>query len=73
MDFELENNFGLSLTNDEGSPPSAMEVYTRLAEQIADPAYAPTRACELDVGRPKYHVIRFQIVAPSTAASNTNN
>src|SRR5436190_14136586 len=42
-------------------------------EVSAEPAYAPTRACELDVGRPKYHVIRFHAIAPSTPASNTYN
>src|SRR5947209_3567035 len=38
---------------------------------IAEPAYAPTSACELDVGSPKYQVIRFHEIAPSTPASST--
>src|SRR5688572_5888708 len=40
---------------------------------MAAPAYAPTRACELEVGRPRYQVIRFQIVAPRTAARSTKS
>src|SRR5688572_32035741 len=39
----------------------------------AAPANAPTSACELEVGSPRYQVIKFQKTAPSTAASSTNS
>ena len=30
-------------------------------------------ACELEVGRPRYQVVMFQAMAPSTPAKTTNN
>src|SRR5689334_14071266 len=38
---------------------------------IAAPTSAPMRACVEEDGRPKYHVIRFQMIAPKSAASTT--
>ena len=35
---------------------------------IPTPTRPPTRACEEEEGRPKYHVIIFQIMAPISAA-----
>ena len=35
------------------------------------PQMPPTRACELDEGIPKYHVSRFQTMAPTRAATIT--
>ncbi|GAB3951952.1 hypothetical protein GCM10027614_54850 [Micromonospora vulcania] len=41
-----------------------------LASRVA-PTRPPKRACEEDDGRPKYQVIRFQAIAPSTPAKTT--
>lgn len=41
-------------------------VETRVA-----PTRPPKSACEDDDGRPKYHVMRFQAIAPSTPAKTT--
>ena len=38
---------------------------------IAAPAYPPIKACEELLGRPKYQVIIFQAIAPSTPARIT--
>jgi hypothetical protein len=38
---------------------------------IAAPANPPSSACDDELGRPKYHVIRFQTIAPINAASST--
>ena len=38
---------------------------------MAAPAYPPIRACEDDDGNPAYHVIRFQLMAPSRLARTT--
>src|SRR6476660_3509494 len=35
------------------------------------PAYPPSNACELEVGKPKYQVMRFQKIAPNSAQSRT--
>ena len=35
----------------------------------AAPTRPPMRACDDDEGSPKYHVIRFQVIAPSSPAS----
>ena len=35
----------------------------------AAPTSPPIRACEEDDGSPKYHVIRFQVIAPTRPAS----
>ena len=37
---------------------------------IAAPAYPPISACEELDGIPKYHVMRFQAIAPSSAAED---
>src|SRR3954469_4501145 len=34
----------------------------------AEPTRPPIRACDDDEGRPKYQVIRFQLIAPISAA-----
>ena len=38
MDFELDNDFGLSLRNDEGAAPSAVDLYARLSHPEITPA-----------------------------------
>jgi hypothetical protein len=38
MGFESDNNFGLSLRNDESSAPSATGLYLMLSDLVADPA-----------------------------------
>src|SRR5918995_1695139 len=38
---------------------------------IAAPAYPPNSACDELVGSPKYHVIRFQTIAPTSPAMIT--
>ncbi len=40
-------------------------------DAIAAPHRPPISACDDDDGRPKYQVMRFQIVAPTTAAKTT--
>jgi len=37
------------------------------------PTRPPISACEDEDGRPKYHVIRFQLMAPSSPAITTIN
>jgi hypothetical protein len=39
------------------------------AAAIPAPAMPPIRACDEEVGRPMYQVIRFQPIAPTRAAS----
>ena len=39
----------------------------------AAPAYPPNSACDELVGSPKYHVIRFQMIAPMSPARITEN
>ncbi len=41
---------------------------TRTPPAMAAPTRPPIRACEEDDGNPKYHVIRFQVIAPSSPA-----
>src|ERR1035437_8954952 len=43
----------------------------QMNDDMAAPAYEPTRACELEVGSPSHHVTRFQAIAPITPASST--
>lgn len=38
---------------------------------IAAPAYPPIKACDELLGSPRYHVIKFQSIAPQTPASTT--
>src|SRR5690606_7944364 len=38
---------------------------------IAAPANPPSSACDDDDGNPKYQVIRFQLIAPSSAAHSS--
>src|SRR5947209_5603581 len=44
---------------------------TVVAEASAAPTRPPISACDEDDGRPKYQVIRFQVIAPITAAITT--
>ena len=44
---------------------------TRLPDAMAAPTSPPINACEDDDGRPKYHVNRFQAIAPSSPAITT--
>ncbi len=44
-------------------PPETIAANPAFA--TAAPAYPPTSACEELVGRPKYHVIRSQMIAPT--------
>src|SRR5688572_19748083 len=37
------------------------------------PTSPPLRACEDDEGSPKYQVVRFQVIAPTSAASTTTS
>ena len=41
---------------------------TRTPPAMAAPTRPPISACEEDDGSPKYHVIRFQVIAPSSPA-----
>ena len=41
----------------------------RIAVAIPTPTTAPTSVCELEAGSPKYHVPRFQMIAPMSSAS----
>ncbi len=41
---------------------------TTLVEASPAPTRPPIRACEDEDGRPKYQVIRFQVMAPTRAA-----
>lgn len=41
------------------------------AEASPAPTTPPISACEDDEGSPKYQVIRFQVIAPSTPAAST--
>src|SRR3954470_21545666 len=41
--------------------------WTVTLDASAAPTRPPISACEDDDGRPKYHVIRFQTMAPATA------
>ena len=41
------------------------------AATIVAPSRPPISACELELGRPWYQVIRFQVIAPSRAAATT--
>ena len=38
---------------------------------MAAPPYPPINACELEVGRPRYHVIKFHMIAPSNPQAPT--
>src|SRR5206468_2331311 len=40
-------------------------------DAIAAPTRPPMSACDDDDGSPKYHVIRFHAIAPTTAANTT--
>jgi hypothetical protein len=42
---------------------------TVLVDAMPAPTSPPIRACEDDDGRPKYQVIRFQVIAPTSADS----
>ena len=41
---------------------------TKAPPAMAAPTRPPIRACEEDDGSPKYQVIRFQVIAPSSPA-----
>ena len=41
------------------------------ADAIPAPTTPPIRACEDEEGSPKYQVIMFQVIAPSTPAATT--
>src|SRR4051812_44847069 len=41
---------------------------TVCADAIAAPTRPPISACDDDDGRPKYHVTRFHVIAPTSAA-----
>src|SRR6187200_2363628 len=42
--------------------------WTSAPPAIAAPTIPPINACEEDEGRPKYHVVRFQVIAPTNPA-----
>ena len=44
---------------------------TTLPEAMAAPTSPPISACDDEDGRPKYQVVRFQVIAPSRAAMMT--
>src|SRR3954452_24315023 len=46
---------------------------TVVPDASAAPTNPPMRACEDDDGNPKYHVTRFQAIAPATAANTTTS
>ena len=50
--------------------PEAM-ITPKPALVTALPAYPPMRACDELVGKPKYHVMRFQAIAPTRPANIT--
>jgi len=56
-----------------------MTLFTIFAQCTTDPdaSAAPTsppmRACDDEDGRPKYHVMRFHAIAPTTAANTTTS
>ena len=43
------------------------------AEASAAPTRPPISACEDDDGRPKYQVVRFQVIAPTRPANTTTS
>src|SRR5947209_17696532 len=45
--------------------------FTPPLEAMAAPISPPINACDDEDGSPKYHVIRFQAIAPTTAAKTT--
>jgi hypothetical protein len=51
--------------------PSILSAPEPAAATVA-PSKPPMRACELELGIPKYHVIRFQAIAPIRAAITTD-
>lgn len=53
---------------------SRMPVHlTVLADAMAAPTSPPISACDDDDGRPNHHVMRFQTIAPTSAASTTSS
>src|SRR4051794_6543846 len=46
---------------------------TKLPDARAAPTRPPIKAWEDDDGRPKYHVVRFQLIAPTSPASTTTS
>ena len=44
---------------------------TVVEDAMAAPTRPPINACEDDEGSPKYHVVRFQTIAPESAANTT--
>ena len=71
-----------SITPNAGTKPTSgeatigMRTFSTIVSQctpapaaMAAPTRPPMSACEEDDGSPKYHVIRFQVIAPSNPAS----
>ena len=47
--------------------------FTVMPPAMAAPIRPPNRACEDELGSPKYHVSRFQVMAPTSAPITTTS